>query len=158
VGAASQLALRGGLVCAIGDTGDTGVLLALVRGTLRVSGADDGARRNGMAELIGSVLGFGAAVGLIWAPFALMFCAGTAAEAAQSKGRSGFAWGLAGLLFGPLALLAIAAYAAAPASRAAARSSAARGGFANCPRCRATVLVEANACPNCDFDLRAAAS
>lgn len=45
----------------------------------------------------------------LWLPAALLFCGLAASEAAQSKNRSGVAWFLSGLVFGPLGLLGIAA-------------------------------------------------
>jgi hypothetical protein len=47
----------------------------------------------------------------LWSPFAWLMCGLWASIAAQSQARSQSGWLLAGLLFGPLALLALASMA-----------------------------------------------
>ncbi len=74
-----------------------------------------------------------------------IFCAVAAQSAAEEKGRSGFAWLVAGLLFGVLALVAIAAF---PPKR-----FIERGPSMLCPRCRSYVPWRASACRYCQASL-----
>lgn len=60
------------------------------------------------------MLELASAIGLAWSFMAWLFCAGCAADAAASKGRSMFGWLVLGFTFGPLALLAMAAFAPDP--------------------------------------------
>ena len=60
-------------------------------------------------EAIGALIGLLGSIAILWAPAALVFCAVVSGSAAHDKGRPQASWFLAGLLFGPLSLLAIAA-------------------------------------------------
>lgn len=84
------------------------------------------------------LLAASAAFWLMWVGVFWLASAVYAAEAAGSKRRSGFAWFWGGLLFGPLALLALAA--------------AAPGGIA-CGRCFERIHRKAQTCPHCGVAL-----
>jgi len=70
---------------------------------------------------------------VVWLAFAA-----TAAGAARSKGRYWVGWAFAGLLLGPLVLLAAVLV---PPPKA------------TCPHCAARIPLEANACRYCERDI-----
>jgi len=85
-----------------------------------------------------------------------------AAYVANEKGRGGGAWFIVGMLFGPIAFLALIAI---PARDQAAADSRASGTLPSapgalqpvtkvCPRCGETVRASAETCRFCGFDLR----
>ena len=83
---------------------------------------------------------------LLW-----MACGLAASLIAASKARSGCGWFVLGILFGPLAILAIAV--ASPDSEAAVRAGLQSRKLRRCPTCAEVVQMSARKCRHCASEL-----